>query len=241
MKKTILIVTALVLAAILACGIYISDCYPAAPEAIAALSENSVMEVLQEENMYAFLPEQPTAGLIFYPGGKVEYLSYAPLMLALAEKDILCVVPRMPANLAVLDADAAQAIPDRFPEVERWYIGGHSLGGSMAASFVSQREDYEGLILLAAYSTEDLTDTNLAVCSIYGSEDSILNLEKYAQYRQNLPEDTWEIVLEGANHAGFGSYGAQDGDGISALGSGEQIAQTVQILSDFVNDENQGS
>ncbi len=234
MKKGIYIISGLLLAVVLACGIYINDYYRAEPEAMAAFSENTEITVLQEENAFAFLPEDPVAGFVFYPGGKVEHISYAPLMLALAEKGILCVVPQMPANLAVLDMDAAEEIPGQFPEVERWYIGGHSLGGSMAANFVSRHDDYEGLVLLAAYSTADLQDTDLAVCSIYGSEDRVLDLEKYSEYRDNLPENTMEVLLQGANHAGFGSYGHQDGDGMSILDVGEQIAQTAGLIAEFM-------
>ena len=105
----------------------------------------------------------------------------------------------------------------------------------MAASFAAENTDfYEGLILLAAYSTEDLSETGLKVCSLYGDRDGVLNLEKYEQYRSNLPEDTLELVLEGGNHAGFGSYGPQEGDGESALASGEQLRWTADTITAFI-------
>ena len=105
----------------------------------------------------------------------------------------------------------------------------------MAASFAAENTDfYEGLILLAAYSTEDLSGTDLKVCSLYGDRDGVLNLEKYEQYRSNLPEDTLETVLEGGNHAGFGSYGPQEGDGESTLASGEQLQWTADSIAAFI-------
>ena len=105
----------------------------------------------------------------------------------------------------------------------------------MAASFAAENTDfYEGLILLAAYSTEDLSGKGLKVCSLYGDRDGVLNLEKYEQYRSNLPEDTLELVLEGGNHAGFGSYGPQEGDGESALASGEQLQWTADSIAAFI-------
>ena len=105
----------------------------------------------------------------------MEHTAYAPLMKELAEKDILCVLVKMPFHLAVFDINAADGIREQFPEIKSWYIGGHSLGGSMAASYVSKHtEDFEGLVLLAAYSTEDLSDSGLKVLSVYGSEDGVL-------------------------------------------------------------------
>jgi N-succinyl-L-ornithine transcarbamylase len=102
----------------------------------------------------------------------------------------------MPCNLAVLDVNAAFGIQERFPDVKHWYIGGHSLGGSMAASYLaSHASDFEGLILLAAYSTADLSNTSLSILSIYGSEDGVMNRKKYEKYKTNL-SDYEEMVIE---------------------------------------------
>ena len=170
-------------------------------------------------------------GLIFYPGGKVEHTAYAPLLKALAEEGWFCVLLEMPLRLAVLDADAADGIPEQFPFISEWYIGGHSLGGAMAASHAAKHaEDYEGLLLLVAYSTEDLTGTDLKVCSVYGSSDGVLNMEKYEQYRANLPENAVETVLEGGCHACFGSYGSQAGDGAHTMTAEEQRNLTAQLF-----------
>ena len=212
-------------------GVYVGNYYHAtetAEEAIVATAEISVQE---NQEGIVFAPDKPRAGFIFYPGGKVEHTAYAPLMKALAEKDILCVLVKMPFHLAVFDVNAADGIREQFPEIKSWYIGGHSLGGSMATSYVSKHtEDFEGLVLLAAYSTEDLSDSGLKVLSVYGSEDGVLNREKYEEYRSNLPEDTVEYVIEGGNHAGFGSYGEQEGDGQARISQGEQIAITVEKI-----------
>ena len=231
-KKALLLAAAAVLALILGCGIYVGDYYRA--EAVVMTMPDSVcVEVTDDRTV--FVPEDPVAGLIFYPGGKVEYTAYAPLMAKLAEENILCVLLEMPLNLAVLDRNAAEGIPEQFPEVERWYLAGHSLGGSMAASFAGENTDtYEGLILLAAYSTEDLRESGLKVCSLYGDRDGVLNMEKYETYRPNLPEDTLEQVLEGGNHAGFGSYGPQEGDGISALEPGVQLTWTADRICECI-------
>ena len=174
----------------------------------------------------------PAAGLIFYPGGKVQAEAYAPLMEACAERGILCVLMRMPGNLAVLDPNAADGIAAEYPEVTDWYLGGHSLGGAMAASCAAKHaEDYAGLVLLAAYSTEDLRGSGLRVLSVVGTEDGVLNREKYEQCRENLPADARELVIEGGCHAYFGCYGAQRGDGTATIGNREQIERTADAIA----------
>ena len=155
-------------------------------------------------------------------------------MRTLAEEGILCVLTEMPLNLAVLDMNAAGDMPGQYPEIENWYIGGHSLGGSMAASHAEKNVDqYDGLVLLAAYSTADLSASNMPVLSVYGSEDGVLNMEKYEKYKGNLPSVFEEHIIEGGCHAGFGSYGPQDGDGVPTLSSENQIRETVRLLAVF--------
>lgn len=227
-------IAAVLLVLVLICGIYVSDYYHADDTAIAAMAGTNTVLVEQKDDMTVFLPENPETGFIFYPGGKVEYTAYAPLMQSLAAQNILCVLVEMPFNLAVLDMDAAEGIPTLFPEVEDWYIGGHSLGGSMAASYAAEQTDvFDGLVLLAAYSTADLNDLGLNVISVYGSKDGVLNREKYEEYRGNLPEGTVEQVIQGGNHAGFGAYGPQEGDGIAEISPEEQIELTVELLMEF--------
>lgn len=237
-KKVWIAAAAVLLALAIGCGMYVSDYYRADETAAGAMAGSEAVTVRQLGNMAVFTPEDPIAGFIFYPGGKVEHTAYAPLMLALAERDVLCVLVEMPCNLAVLDMNAAEGIPEQFPEVGNWYIGGHSLGGSMAAGFAADNAgDFRGLVLLAAYSTADLADTNLAVVSLYGSEDGVLNMEKYESYHENLPGGTFEMVIEGGNHAGFGSYGAQEGDGEAAISTAEQVKITADAIIGVVRSE----
>ena len=213
---------------------YVSDYYRADETAIAAMASVSGITVQQSGSTLAFVPEQAETGFIFYPGGKVEHTAYAPLMRALAENSVLCVLTEMPMNLAVLDMNAANGIPEQYPQVKRWYIGGHSLGGSMAASHAAKNADrYEGLVLLASYSTADLAASDLGVISLYGSEDGVLNMDKYAEYKANLPAGFEEHVIVGGCHAGFGSYGAQEGDGNPSISGEEQLQLTAQLLTDF--------
>lgn len=216
-------------------SVYVSDYYHADEDALEALEGDGAVTVEQiGDDRIVFAPEQPAAGLIFYPGGKVEYTAYAPLLHSMAERGILCVLVRMPFNLAVFDIDAADGIQEEFPEIEDWYIGGHSLGGSMAASYVAEHaEDYKGLILLAAYATEDIRQSGLRVISVYGDKDGVLDMEKYAGNLKNLPGDMEEHIMGGGCHAQFGSYGLQKGDGTPKISGKEQREITAGLIMEW--------
>lgn len=232
-RKIFIIATSVVLTLAIivgACAIYLGDYYRADNEAIGAfLPQGATWN--EESGRIVFEPEEATKGFIFYPGGKVEFTAYIPLMQACAEEGILCVLVEMPFNLAVFDVNAADGIQKDYPEIEEWYIGGHSLGGSMAASYLADNaDDYEGLILLGSYSTADLSDTDLAVLSVFGSEDKVMNREKYEDNKSNLPSDFTEFVIDGGCHAYFGMYGAQTGDGTPTITNEEQIRLTVENI-----------
>ena len=241
-RKLFITITSIVLAVVIlvaACAIYLGDYYRADEGAIAAFAstENITVSTLDNGSV-VFEPQGATTGFIFYPGGKVDHNAYQPLMAELAREGVLCVLVKMPFRLAVLDVNAADGIQEQYPEIEHWYIGGHSLGGSMAASYLSDHADeYEGLVLLGAYSTADLSDTDLDVLSVYGSEDKVMNREKYEENKSNLPTDFSELVIEGGCHAYFGMYGAQDGDGTPTIGNHDQIRITAESIIELMNGE----
>ena len=239
-KRKICIITTsvIVVVAIMfaACAIYLGDYYRADNEAIGSFLPQGSTWREEPDGTIVFEPEGATKGFIFYPGGKVEYTAYIPLMQACAEQGILCVLLEMPFNLAVLDINAADGVQAEYPEIEEWYIGGHSLGGSMAATYAANNAgDFKGLILLASYSTADISESALSVLSVYGSEDGVLNMEKYEKYASNLPHDFTEHVIEGGCHAYFGVYGAQKGDGTPTVSNKEQIDITAEKIAEFTN------
>ncbi len=225
---------AVLLALFVVCAVYLSNGYEADTEAINAFATDVSVTREERTDGLVFSPQEPQKGFIFYPGGKVEHIAYEPLMRALAAEGFLCVLLEMPFDLAVLAVNAADGVREQYPAVTEWYIGGHSLGGSMAASYLQKNaQSYAGLVLLGSYSTADLSQSGLSVLSVYGSEDLVLNREKYEQCRQNLPQDTREVVIEGGCHAYFGMYGAQAGDGTPTVTNEEQIARTVQEIVAF--------
>lgn len=238
MKKKIILLVIIVLILSLVGGTvyYINDYYHAEETAVSLITTPKENVVVTEENgVFTFKPQNATKGIIFYPGGKVEAESYAPLMHSLAEEGILSVLVTMPGNLAVLDMNAADGICEQYPEIENWYMSGHSLGGSMAASYIAENtEEFDGIILLASYSTADLSDSDLEVLSIYGSNDGVLNMEKYSEYKPNLPSDLKEFIIDGGCHAYFGAYGEQEGDGEAQITREEQIEYTVEKITEFM-------
>ena len=239
MKKKIVFAIIIVLIVSLVGGTvyYINDYYKADEVAVSLITAPKTDVTITEENgVFTFKPQNATKGIIFYPGGKVQAESYAPLMQTLAEKGVLSVLVTMPGNLAVLDMNAADGLQEKYPEIQSWYMSGHSLGGSMASSFIAENsKDFDGIILLASYSTANLSNLGLDVLSIYGTNDGVLNMEKYEEYKPNLPEDFKEVVINGGCHAYFGAYGEQEGDKKATITREEQIEITVNEILQFIN------
>ena len=219
-------------------AIYLESYYHADAAAIEAEfpAKRGITEQTLENGDFIVSKPGAKVGLVFYPGGKVEHTAYLPLMRELAAKGICCVLCRMPFRLAVFDPHAADDAREACPDTERWYIGGHSLGGVIAASELKAHPGtYEGLILLGSYATEDLSAEPVRVLSVYGSEDRVLDLKKYERNRGNLPADGTEFVIDGGCHAQFGMYGAQYGDGTPAISNGEQIRITAKQILAWMN------
>ena len=215
-KKIILLaVLAAVLIIIGACAVWLATYYRADMDAIVSYSDDHLSSVVQdtlENGDIAFMSTaEPEYGIIFYPGARVEHTAYIPLMKKLAEDGILTYICRMPLNLALLDMNAAENALRRYPGVEHWYLAGHSMGGVAAAKYLAHDPGrFDGLILLAAYSADDLTETDLKVLSVCGSEDGVMNWKKYKDSLSNLPDGHLEYVIDGGCHAYFGMYGRHD-------------------------------
>ncbi len=206
--------------------IYTLDYYRADSDAVRLVAEDA--RVIREGQLTVFYPETEdasTTGLIFYPGGKVEDIAYAPLLKALSDNNITCVLIKMPFNLAVFRINGANRVYDQFPEIEHWYLAGHSLGGAMASSYCGGNADrLDGLILLGAYP---VNDADLPTLAIYGSEDIRLDLER-------LENTLNKFEIEGGNHAYFGNYGEQAGDGTASISRQLQQEITVELMREFM-------
>jgi len=211
---------------------YMSIYARAGEQAKAALQGNDTVTVSEINGGWFFDGPSETEAIVFYPGAKVDSAAYAPLMLRLAEKGYDCFLAEMPFHFALLDSDAADTFISAY-SYDTWLMAGHSMGGMTAAAYASAHADIvDGVILLAAYPAEDIAD-GMKLCSIYGSEDGCLERNVYSSSKSFWPSGAMEAVIDGGNHALFGDYGEQKGDG-SALITGEaQQAFTAETIADY--------
>lgn len=206
--------------------VYTQDYYHADEAATALLATNPAIET--EQDLTILTPDAANdsgVGLIFYPGGKVQETAYLPLLEQLRQNGLTCVLVKMPFRLAVFNIDAANDVYARFPAISRWYLAGHSLGGAMASSYVEKNSNrLNGLILLGAYP---INDAALPTLAIYGSEDVKLD-------RTKLETVADKLEITGGNHAYFGNYGEQEGDGTANISREGQQAQAVAAILAFI-------
>jgi dienelactone hydrolase len=205
-------------------------------EAIAALQSDAEVTVWRAEDRgwYEFAPtgRAPDTGFILYPGAFVDPVAYAPIARAIAREGYLVAIPTMPLNLAVADIAAADDVIAAHPEIANWGIGGHSLGGAMAAEYVQNNPNaMVGLALWAAYpaADADLSSLPLTVVSIFGDADGVAAVSDVTGAAGRLPADTRFIAIPGGNHTQFGYYGdgLQRGDDPATIGHDEQMALIV--------------
>jgi PPOX class probable F420-dependent enzyme len=219
--------------AVLIFGFVLWGSTPAKPMLEAQMALESERISIDVSKWITFQPvaRTPTTGLIIYPGGRVDYRAYAPQANEIAAQGYLVVIVHMPLNLAVMNPDAAAEVIAAYPEIEHWVVGGHSLGGAMAANFVYTNPGaVEGLVLWAAYPalSNDLSGTDIQVLSISGTLDGLSTPEKIAASIPLLPADTTWVAIEGGNHAQFGWYGPQAGDNPATISRADQQAQIVE-------------
>lgn len=220
-------IPALLLAAvILAWCLYTADYYRADAAALQAMESNDIRITRTRYGWYFDGPSE-TDALVFYPGAKVEETAYAPLLGRLAEKGVDVCLLKMPFHLAIFGVNAAERVMKEHP-FDRWYIGGHSLGGAMAAAFAGKHE-VNGVVLLAAYPTGPVEAPMLM---LYGSEDGVLNRERVSAATEYGPAEIH--ILDGGNHAQFGNYGPQKGDGSPAITTEEQQDETVRLILEWM-------
>ncbi|HPG20787.1 MAG TPA: alpha/beta hydrolase [Flexilinea sp.] len=201
------------------------------PEALAFLESDPDVTV-ETGHWLIFTPasEFPDTGFIFYPGAHVDYRAYAPAAHQIAAEGFLVIIVQMPLGLAVFNTDAAKDVQATYPQIRHWAIGGHSLGGAMAAAYAkSHPESIEGLVLWAAYpsANDSLADSEIRVVSVFGSEDGLATSKKIEASKQLLPPDTIWVKIEGGNHAQFGWYGDQAGDNVATVSREKQQEQTI--------------
>jgi len=201
------------------------------------MADNQNITITYKDDSAIFSPKvnAKKVGLIFYPGAKVEYTAYAPLLTRLAKNGITCVLIKMPFNLAVFDINSANKAISEVSNITTWYISGHSLGGAMASTYAANNANQlSGIILLGAYPSSDLSKTNLKLLTMYGSNDEVLNKNKLSETKSNAPSNSLYFEIEGGNHAGYGNYGVQKGDGTATISADEQQNIVTAKILEFI-------
>lgn len=214
-------------------------------------------KLLIEENAdYILMTTSSTdfdkAGIVFYPGGLVDPHAYIGSLKSLAsEDDRVVMIVKAQANLAIINSSKASTLINEVELVDSWVVGGHSLGGSVSCIDVfNNPNEFDALFLLAAYSVDDLSQSEIPVLSITGSNDEVLDIEKLNENKVNLPPgieinapaeipqsgttgSTLYYNIQGGNHAQFGTYGNQNGDGESSIDTATQQALVIEALRNF--------
>jgi len=237
LKRILIVIAAILVLGVTGFFIYTLDYYHASQPLETIIASDMAVTVQQGDNTITFLPKttNPVSdGFIFYPGGKVEYTAYAQLMMLLAKKGFACVLLKMPFNLAVFDINAADRVMASNPNIKNWIIGGHSLGGSMACAYAaSNAAKLKGIVLLAAYTANDLSQTNLKTLSIIGTSDGVVKRDTFDKSIAMMPANTKYFEISGGNHGQFGDYGVQAGDKVATISRQEQQSITVNEISDY--------
>lgn len=227
-RLRVILVSFLALLAVLGGGflVYASDYYRADETANAVLQSEAVQV---KEGLILLQPEGTAdTALIFYPGAKVEYTAYLPILDKLRQNGIASVLMKMPFNMAIFSANAADRAFKELPGVTDWFIGGHSMGGAMASSYFAGHQDrVKGLVLLGAYIYGDVAPED--ALTVYGTLNA--GLEKNINYTENV------VIIQGGNHAQFGNYGEQKGDPAAAISWQEQQDAAVQAILEFIGEK----
>ena len=208
------------------------------PEALAALKPDYEVFV-SRDGWFIFQPilQTPTTGFIIYPGGRVDPRAYAPQARAIAAQGYFVVIVPMPLNLAGFGSGRATSVIQAYPDIKKWAIGGHSLGGTMAASYAYHHPDQiRGLVLWASYpaKSDNLSNVKIKVTSIYGNLDGLASTKKIEASKKLLPANTTWVSIKGGNHAQFGWYGDQAGDNPATISREEQQAQIIHATLDLL-------
>jgi hypothetical protein len=219
--------------------VWASSTNPLMPQAVAALNDTDLVDVI-EGRYISFEPrgQAPTVGYIFYPGGRVDYRAYAPYAQAIAAEGYLVVIVPAPLNLAFFNINAAAAVIADYPHIETWAVAGHSLGGVAASLFAEQNPSVvDALVLQASYPAGDTlrrSRADLPVLSLYATQDNLARPEQVLASSRDLPQNTRFVAIEGGNHAQFGYYGPQAGDGVALISHEQQQTLVVEATVRFL-------
>ncbi|HHT7174190.1 TPA: alpha/beta hydrolase [Bacillus cereus] len=194
-----------------------------------------LIEDKKDEDHIVFGEKDAKIGVVFYQGAKVEAEAYSYLGEALAKDGHFVVMPKLPLNLAILGINEVDSVIEQYPEVQKWYVAGHSMGGAMISKYAFQHEDkVDGIIFLGSYPADDFSTKSIPMLSIYGEVDALATVEKIENNKKLMSKNTTMHMIKGGNHAHFGMYGEQKGDNASLITSKAQRDETVKVMEEWL-------
>lgn len=237
-KISLFVSLSLIVIVAIASTVYVNDYYHGTPNAYDAMESNASVTVEENNDYVSFTPSVSTdKGILFFQGGKVDHIAYAPYMQDFANEGYLSLLVISPFRLAMFGTNAAKNAMYAFPEIDEWTVIGHSLGGVIGSNFAFENsEKVTSMVFLASYPLSDFNQIDTRVLSITASEDSVLNQNSFDEAETKLnPDLTTYVEISGGNHGQFGDYGVQAGDGVATISPQEQRTQVVNAVIDWLN------
>lgn len=236
LTQAAVVVVALLVVAVGGGVVYFSLPHHGTPASIQSVEDDPRVSVKTTGGVHVLAPADAnvTTGFVFYPGARVAPDAYYSVLAPLVTRaNVAVFVPKMPLNVALLDAGTADSIRRDNPTVRTWFVGGHSLGGVAACQYADSH-DVRGLVLFASYCNANVSDEEVAVLSVTGSADTVLDRENYRAARTRLPPTATVREIRGMNHTQFGSYRGQRGDSPAPRSYAETHDQLADVLVPWV-------
>lgn len=235
-KKRMITLLVVLILFVICFFIWLSNGYSLQENDMKYLQSNSKVEVTVDGNYTYFTPKNASAtkGFIFYPGERVDSSSYAKLCNEVASYGYKVVAVDMPFNYANFGKNKATQVIEDNPEITKWVIGGDSLGGTVACEYAVNNKNVEGIVLISSYPRYNISELGFKVLSLWGSKDNVVDYKELINSKEQLPQDTKYVEIEGANHSQFANYGMYSGDEEALISSDEQMDITVRNIVNFL-------
>ena len=229
-KKKIWMIAAIVIAVMLLVAAFFYT--PALPEAA------EIAKQMKDVDGDLYFYGDSGVGFIIYPGAKADERSYAYIAQQLNAEGHTAVIPNIPLHMSVWGPEQGLEIIEDNPEVEKWFLIGHSLGGLPISQIAAkQPEKLEGIAFVASLMICDLSDTDLSAIRITAEHDSVMPDKMMESNLDYLPENSTSVMIEGANHNQFGAYWHPGFDGKATITWKEQQDQMISLILDFFDEQ----
>jgi hypothetical protein len=210
--------------------------FEATGRALVALESDDTVSVTSSPSEITMAPVGAAAvvGVIFQPGARVDARAYGAILRPIAEAGVQVVIVKQPFGVAFLASGFASTWAADHPEVPRWVVAGHSLGGVVAAENAADPDSIDDLVLWASFPGSDVSSEPFEAVSVFGTKDDLTTTTDIEASIGDLPDGTSFVAVDGAIHGHFGDYGVQPGDGEPEISREEAQELIVQATLAFL-------